>query len=104
MGRIELITSDALGWRYSHAERAEKLAKCDEPGFTIVGDDKMLSTPPSLIQTLKRMRREAARIARKSMKFIPYGSVSDVPPPPELATTPSAPIAAAPYPPPMVPA
>lgn len=104
MSRIEVITGDELGWRYSHSERVAKLAKCDEPSFTIVGDDKMLSNPPSLIQTWKRMRREAARIARKSMQFIPYGSVPDVPSPPELATAPSAPNAAASYPPPMVPA
>lgn len=103
MSRIEVITGVERRRRYSDAERAAVLAKCDEPGSTIVGVGKMLGISPSLIHTWKRMRREAERIASEPMQFIPYGSVPEVPSPSALTTVTSAPVAGPPSPPPMVP-
>lgn len=95
MSRIEVITGVERRRRYSDAERAAILAKCEEPGSTIVGVAKMLGISPSLIHTWKRMRREAERIASEPMHFIPYGSVPE-------GTAP-APVAAPSPPPPMMP-
>lgn len=75
MSRIEVITGVERRRRYSDAELAAILTKCEEPGSTIVGVAKMLGISPSLIHTWKRMRREAERIASEPMQFIPYGSV-----------------------------
>lgn len=104
MSRIEVVTSVERRRRYSDAERAAILTKCEEPGSTIVGVAKMLGISPSLIHTWKRMRREAERIASEPMQFIPYGSVPERPAPAALATTVApAPDSAPSSPPPMMP-
>ena len=96
--RIEIITGVERRRRYSDAERAAVLERCDEPGATIVGVAKLLGISPSLIHNWKRLRREAAKIASEPMQFIPYGTVPEQPScafPPAV----SAPIPAAPVPP-----
>lgn len=100
LGRIEVITGVERRRRYSDAERAAILAKCDEPGATIVGVAKLLGISPSLIHNWRRMRREAEKIASEPLQFISYGVVpesagSAVAPtpatssPPSLAPTPA---------------
>lgn len=79
MDRIEIITGVERRRRYSDAERAAVLARCDEPGATIVGVAKALGMSPSLIHNWKRLRREAAKIASEPMQFIPYGTVPEQP-------------------------
>lgn len=96
--RIEIITGVERRRRYSDAERAAVLARCDERGATIVGVAKTLGISPSLIHNWKRLRREAEKIASEPMQFIPYGTVPEQPScafPPAV----SAPIPAAPVPP-----
>lgn len=77
--RIEIITGVERRRRYSDAERAAVLARCDEPGATIVGVAKALGMSPSLIHNWKRLRREAEKIASEPMQFIPYGAVPEQP-------------------------
>lgn len=79
LDRIEIITGVERRRRYSDAERAAVLARCDEPGATIVGVAKALGMSPSLIHNWKRLRREAAKIASEPMQFIPYGTVPEQP-------------------------
>lgn len=79
LDRIEIITGVERRRRYSDAERATVLARCDEPGATIVGVAKALGMSPSLIHNWKRLRREAAKIASEPMQFIPYGTVPEQP-------------------------
>lgn len=72
------------------------LARCDEPGATIVGVAKSLGMSPSLIHNWKRLRREADKIASEPMQFIPYGTVPEQParafPPVVAASIPAAPV------------
>ena len=77
LGRIEVITGVERRRRYSDAERATILAKCDEPGATIVGVAKLLGISPSLIHNWRRMRREAEKIASEPLQFISYGTVPE---------------------------
>lgn len=71
MRRIEIITGVERRRRYSDAERAAILERCDEPGATIVGVAKAIGMSPSLIHNWKRLRREAEKIASEPMQFIP---------------------------------
>lgn len=84
LGRIEVITGVERRRRYSDAERAAVLTKCDEPGATIVGVAKLLGISPSLIHNWRRMRREAGKIASEPLQFISYGTV---PEPADTTTT-----------------
>lgn len=77
--QIEIITGVARRRRYSDAERAAVLARCDEPGATIVGVAKALGMSPSLIHNWKRLRREAEKITSELMQFIPYGAAPEQP-------------------------
>lgn len=71
LGRIEVITGVERRRRYSDAERAAILAKCDEPGATIVVVAKLLGISPSLIHNWRRMRREAEKIASEPCSSFP---------------------------------
>ncbi|PZQ59556.1 MAG: hypothetical protein DI544_10420 [Sphingomonas taxi] len=49
MGRVEVITRVERRRRYSDEERAAVLAKCDEPGATVIGVSRRLGISASLI-------------------------------------------------------
>jgi len=97
LDRIEVITGVERRRRYSDKERSAILAKCDEPGATIVGVAKLLGISPSLIHGWRRMRREAEKIASEPVQFISYGTV------PEGTGSPVAPPLAVPPPSPLTP-
>lgn len=79
LDRIEIITGVERRRRYSNSERGAVLARCDEPGATIVVVAKALGISPSLIHNWKRPRREAEKIASEPMQFILYGAVPEQP-------------------------
>ena len=93
MGRMEVITRVERRRRYSDEERAALLAKCDEPGATIVDVSRRLGISASLIHGWRKTRREAERIASEPLQFIPYGVVADAAPPePVVALAPATPV------------
>lgn len=90
MGRMEVITRTERRRIYSDAEKAAVVAEASAPGVTVREVSRRLGIAESLIYNWRSAQRKASNVASEPLQFIPYGMLSDAPPPqPSITPTPA---------------
>nr|WP_255326011.1 transposase [Sphingobium sp. 15-1] len=87
---MEVITRTERRRIYSDAEKAAVVAEASAPGVTVREVSRRLGIAESLIYNWRSAQRKGSNVASEPLQFIPYGMVSDSPPPePSMAPTPA---------------
>jgi len=87
---MEVITRTERRRIYSDAEKAAVVAEASAPGVTVREISRRLGIAESLIYNWRSAQRKGSNVASEPLQFIPYGVVSDAPPPqPSITPTPA---------------